>query len=156
MTERYDRKMTFPPAGWVSAGRSRATYCYTATGVFGRLHISRDRRRMSCFIRNKGRGDECINQIPCCAGSDRRRGAEWMHDWLLALSRRRSAFLCIFMERPSVFGCSNVTFLHIRRSALHTLNKHHYDVIIIIFVTRTTHAVHSKVLEEKENICNSV
>lgn len=121
MMERWGRETTFPPQ--LSTERSRMTYCSVATGVFVRLHISCDGRRTSWFIRNKawGRQDECINQIPCCAGSDRKHGAHWMHDWLLALSWCLSVFLCIFMERLSAFGCSNITFLHARCSALHTL-----------------------------------
>lgn len=147
---RWGRKMTFPPGVRVSAERRRVSYCYIVAGLLEWLHISCDRR-----------GDECINQIPCCAGSDRRHGAEWMHDWLLASSWCRSVFLCIFMERQSVFcGCSSVTFLHVRCFALHTLNKHHYDVIIItiaiVIVRRIWKIIHSKVPEKKENRSSSV
>lgn len=63
-------------------------------------------------------------------------------------------FFYAFLWRGHPSWCSNITFLHVRCSALHTLNKY-YDVVTIP-VTRITHIVHSKVLEKKENTCNSV
>lgn len=146
-TDEIRQKNDIPPGARVSAQLGRMTYCYLVAGLLERPHVSCDRR-----------GDECINQIPCCAGSDRRRGAEWMHDWLPASPWCRSVFLCICMERLSVFcGCSNVTFLHVGCSALHTLNKHHYDVITnaTVIVRRISKIIHSKVPEKKENRSNS-
>lgn len=146
--------MTFPP--WASAERSRTTHCAIATGVFVLLYISFDHRRTSWFIRNKAWGgeDECINQILCCAGSDRKHGAQWMHDWLLALPWCLSVFLCILWRGcPSVGTVTSHFYMYGAPLRRPYTNKHRYDVIIIVM--RIRKVVHSKVLEEKEK-SNSV